>query len=236
MYNGQLLDVLCGFFKREIPNLIETYEWNIPTIEGFHTSNKNNFKANIDLKNYLHNQWKAASEQEKKRLAEIIVSKWGGVRTNKPSTINRYVSELNKENPNTPLQGVASYSKIFSIARPDRYAIYDARVAACLNAIQLNANIRIGVAFNYVPGRNNIVGNATNNCGFTQTENFKVKTLIKKGWRKIEKNDTYKIYNEVLSFCQKKIPSASRYELEMALFANAECECGQQLTNLSPYS
>lgn len=229
MHNSELIDVLCEFFKNEIPNLVETYEWNIPDIKGFHTDNENNFKANIDLKKHLHNQWTASSEQEKISLAETIVSKWGGVRTNHLSTLERYVRELNNANPNTPLKGVASYSKIFSIARPDRYAIYDARVAACLNAIQLHAKMKKGVAFNYVPGRNNIIGNAVNKCGFTQTDNFKVKTLINKGWRKIEKDNTYKVYNEVLSLCQKRLSDTSRYELEMALFAKAEYECKIQL-------
>jgi len=48
-----------------------------------------------------------------------------------------YINQADAERPSTPFSGIASYSKIFSIKDPDRYAIFDARVSASLNAIQL---------------------------------------------------------------------------------------------------
>ena len=224
------IKILCEFFEREIPKLAESYRWNIPIINGFIPSANGNYHANVELKSHLHNQWISASHERKCEIAEIIVKDWGGVRANKPETLRNYVDAITKPNPETPLGGVASYSKIFSIARPDKYAIYDARVAACLNAVQLNANIKNGVCFNYVSGRNNIVGNSVRKCGFTQTTQFSKRSLIKAGWPRLEKKETYEKYNEVLSICLRELPGRKRYELEMTLFAEAERECQKQLT------
>jgi hypothetical protein len=219
------IKVLCDFFEQKIPELAELYQWNIPNVDGFTPSSTNNYRANIELKNHLHNQWISASHERKCEIATIIVRDWGGVRANHPETLTRYVDAITNPNPETPLYGVASYSKIFSIARPDQYAIYDARVAACLNAVQINANIKNGICFNYVSGRNNIVGNYDKKCGFTQTKDFSKTSLINAGWSPLIENNTYKKYNEVLSICLKKLPGRKRYELEMTLFSEAEREC-----------
>lgn len=123
------------------------------------------------------------------------------------------------------LKGVASYSKIFAVVHPERFAIYDARVAACLNAVQINAETECGIAFNYVPGRNNIVGNAVSRRGFTQDPRFSPKRLVQSGWLPVKRNQTYKKYLEVLTLCRAELPDFSLLSLEMALFSNAECEC-----------
>ena len=72
-----------------------------------------------------------------------------------------YCSWANREDPSTPLSGISSFSKILAIKGPDKYAIYDARVAVSLNAIQIIYQISSGVAFPYVLGRNRITGDAT---------------------------------------------------------------------------
>jgi hypothetical protein len=135
------------------------------------------------------------------------------------------VQAISTQVPSTPLKGVASYSKIFSIVRPEIFAIYDARVAACLNAVQINAGIHRGVAFNYLPGRNNVVGNIALNLGFTRDARFSVQELVNSGWSPVARNQTYARYNEILSHCLKELPNFNLASLEMALFANAECEC-----------
>ena len=132
---------------------------------------------------------------------------------------------IKSENPSTPLKGIASYSKIYSIIDMDKYAVYDARVAAALNAIQWNYGVKDGMAFNYINVRNNIIGNATKKIGFVYQEPFKVKNLVAKGWRKIRKDDTYQVYLDLLQTCLKQLPKYNLYELEMVLFANAEKEC-----------
>lgn len=214
------------FFKREVPDLENTYHWSIPTIEGFFSNNGNNYLTNTHLKKFLHEQWiNAQSNDEKIRIANIIVNDWGGVRSNKADTIARYVRHIEQNKPLTTITGVASYSKILSIVKPDTFSIYDARVAACLNALQINAQLNNGICFNYIPGRNNTVGNATNGKGFTQADRFSRRILAAKGWKIMKRDDTYRHYNDLLSTCLVALPDYSRINLEMALFANAETEC-----------
>lgn len=159
------------------------------------------------------------------QLAKLIVNDWGGIRGNRPETLERYVINISKQTLTTQLQGVASYSKILSIAQPDKFAIYDARVAGCLNAVQINAGIQHGVAFNYVPGRNNIVGNTATKLGFTQDARFSVRVLVKSGWSPIKRDQTYTTYLKILSLCLEELPNYNLTSLEMALFANAQCQC-----------
>lgn len=217
--------ILCEFFEREISGLADSYQWEIPAIDSFARAGERSYQANLELKRLLHEQWHAADENQRFELAKFIVVDWGRVRGNKPGTLPGYVRRLAEQQPTTPLQGVASYSKIFSIAYPERYAIYDSRVAACLNAIQINAGERNGVAFNYVPGRNNIIGNSTKKIGFTHTPDFAVRTLCQHGWSRIKRDETYARYSELLTACLSELQGRSRHELEMALFAKAEQEC-----------
>ena len=216
---------LCYFFKREVPRLPTNYRWKIPTINGFIDSGKCGYLQNLELKEYLTKRWCAANCADRLQLARVIVSDWGGVRRNSDETLRNYVEEILSDDPVTPLKGIASYSKIFSIVLPEKYAIYDARVAACLNAVQINAGLRKGMAFNYVPGRNNVVGNAVTRRGFTQWSRFSVKSLSFTGWSQIKRDETYEQYLRLLSDCLKQLPDRKLAELEMALFANAECQC-----------
>lgn len=224
--------VLCHFFDREVPRLSSTYNWKIPKINGFAQAGQSGFEQNLALKGYLKELWEnASSEEERRQIAEVIVSDWGGVRANGQETLKKYVRSVSNINPPTPLQGVASYSKIFSIVYPQKFAIYDARVAACLNASQINANIKDGLAFNYVPGRNNVVGNVASKSGFTQDPRFSTKQLVLSGWLPIKRNQTYTKYLELLFACLSERPNYSLAMLEMALFANAECECKRAMSS-----
>lgn len=213
------------FFGRALPVLCSVYRWKIPAIEGFVGSGKVGLQPNLELKEYLHALWTAADKSEQLGLAGIIVRDWGGVRSNSDATLANYVDVIQEPEPVTPIRGVASYSKIFSIAFPERYAIYDARVAACLNAVQLNAGLEKGIAFNYVPGRNNVVGNLVTKRGFTQLDHFSVRSLCRIGWKRIKRDETYQRYLELLFDCLPRVQGATLPLLEMALFANAEREC-----------
>lgn len=232
MISKILINLLCQFFKKEVPNLQHSYSWKIPQIDNFTQSGETGYQANLALKEHLKNLWeKAKSNDEKLKIATIIVSDWGGVRANRPKTLRRHVSTALQINPSTPLQGVASYSKILSIVNPNRFAIYDSRVAACLNAIQINAGHRNGLAFNYVSGRNNIIGNTAKKSGFTQDIRFSTRTLVQSGWTPIKKLNTYSKYLETLEDCLKQLPNYSLASLEMVLFSNAERECIQAMTS-----
>lgn len=235
------LHALIDFFNVTVPRLTELYKWNIPNRAGFEViAGDSNYHSNIRLKIHLHQSWLNSGSsigfEKKIEISNFVVRDWGGVRGNKPETLFGYIEALERGNPPTPIKGVASYSKIYSIASPDKYAIYDARVAACLNAVQFNYEVECGIAFNYIPGRNNVVGNAIRRTGFSYIPAFSVDSLSGRGWRKLAKNETYGVYNEILSECLNRLPSYNRFELEMSLFACAEEQCLKAIENLRSYS
>ncbi|WP_444894683.1 hypothetical protein ACJJIE_11385 [Microbulbifer sp. TRSA001] len=219
------INALVEYFKNEVPKLESRYSWKIPQFSDFESSGKSGYQQNIELKHHFNAKWQSSNTENKLALSKEVVADWGGVRGNKDETLTSYVNELIKEKPRTPLKGIASYSKIFSIVDMDRYAIYDARVAACLNAVQWNHGVSTGLAFNYISGRNNVVGNSINKSGFVYQEEFKVSSLVAAGWQRIKRSDTYQVYLDVLKQCLKSLPGYKLYDLEMVLFANAETEC-----------
>lgn len=227
------VSALVSYFKIELPRLKNNYQWKIPQIDGFARCGEKGYEPNVELKKYLNEKWSPSNAEEKLSLTKVIVSDWGGVKNNKLTTLQTYVNEFERNIPSTPLKGVASYSKIFAIAGIEKYAIYDARVAVCLNAIQWNSNIRKGIAFNYIPGRNNVTGHAGKRIGFAYCNQFKTEELIKRGWRRIKRDDTYKIYLDTLYECLKHFEEYSLYDLEMVLFANAENECLKAMNSVS---
>ena len=238
-----IISIFINYFEKELPKLEENYNWLIPNIVGFNKSGNTDYSSNIALKKYFYKEWTKSNFEEKIILSKIIVSDWGGVRTNKDITIQGYVKELYKNNPLTPIKGIASYSKIFSITNLDNYAIYDARVAASLNAIQWNNKLNNnGLAFHYVPGRNKIIGRTLKNKitkkwdvkeGFVNEESFKIQNLLKLGWQKINKNQIYMVYIKLLKECLKNFDNYKLYDLEMTLFANAEKECDKAVKSIT---
>ena len=56
------------------------------------------------------------------------------------------LSSLEKD-PETPLSGIASFSKVLAIKDPLKYAIYDARVAVSINAIQMISKVLTLITF-----------------------------------------------------------------------------------------
>lgn len=227
----QYISSLLDYFNLELPRLRENYQWKIPKIDGFDQCKQSEYSPNVRLKMFFNKAWGSANNKEQIILAKQIVVDWGQVKNNKPETLKYYVDEINKPAPCTPLKGIASYSKIFSVVDLNKYAIYDARVAACLNAVQWNYKIQNGVAFNYISGRNNITGHATKKIGFVYQDQFKIKSLINNGWSGIRKDDTYDFYLDTLKECLAHFPNYKLYDLEMALFSNAVKECKKAMNS-----
>ena len=227
------ISALVDYFSYELPKLEKNYEWKIPKIAGFKDSGKNDYLSNVSLKKFLHECWtRTNGDGERLKIASLVVKDWGGVKNNKLETLKKYVDELISDLPSTPIKGVASYSKIFSIANLDKYAIYDARVAACLNAVQWNFGVK-GLAFNYIPGRNNTTGHSGKRIGFVYQEQFKTESLISCGWGEIEKEKTYETYLKVLKECHSHFENYNLYDLEMVLFANAGTECRKAIKSIN---
>lgn len=156
-------------------------------------------------------------------IAHWVVSSWGGIRVNQQQTSDFYCSRANI-GPSTPLSGISSFSKIFAIKDPDKYTIFDERVAVSLNAIQMIYQVPFGVAFPYVLGRNRITGDATLKPprGFIYLEAAKVKNLISAlyYWKRVPKDQAHARYLGLLRENARNI-GVPLCHLEMTLFCYA---------------
>lgn len=86
------------------------------------------------LKSDLGRRYRKAQDLlEKEKIAQLFVNEWGGIRGHKDGTLRDYVSQTPDQLIDRGLAGIATWSKILTLIDPDRYAIYDARVAAALN-------------------------------------------------------------------------------------------------------
>ena len=230
-FNNNLIQNFLSFFAKTIPSLDKNYTWPLPKkniLKGF-TLNENDslYKQNIALKKFLTKEWKNNNYNPKKTIASWVVKDWGGIRRISEQRLKEYVDRMEENHNYTPLKGIASYSKILAAAFPEDYAIYDARVAASLNAIQLLNPSDGRIAFHYLAGRNNIVGNKNKKIGFTEDKRFSIKNLTSSdnNFLPIDKNNVYNIYINLLKNIVQKNPNFKLHECEMVLFAQAEELC-----------
>lgn len=228
---NNLISILVNFFQINIESLESSYNWPVPIeYKDINLRNyDNNLKFKSEIKCKLEKFLSENNNFELFKLASLIVKDWGGIRGNKESTLKKYLDRILKNNEYFPFQGVASYSKIYAFLNPDIYAIYDARVASCLNAIQVNAGISDGVYFNTPSGRNNITGNVKTKKGFTFDSRYKKESLKKVGWVTLKHDETYDIYLDTLRKCAKELNNVSIAKIEMLLFSLAEQECKKSL-------
>ena len=229
-----MIDDLKTYFKGEqqfvdlgIGSLEKYYTWKIPSALFDGSSNVysgSNFEANVALKKDLSKRWQE-EPHIREEITKWIISEWGGIRGNRKSTLNNYYRQSLQKSPATPLKGIASFSKVLAVKDPENYAIYDARVAVSVNAVQIIAKTDKGVAFPYLAGRNNITGNTTSKPrrGFSTMNEVSVKTLTSSPtfWSKVRKDGAYEIYTNALKQISTELQTPLFY-LEMALFSQAE--------------
>ena len=235
-FGNNLIQNFSSFLKKNIPSLDKNYRWTLPNnvLKGF-TPNENDslYKQNISLKKFITKEWKNNNYNSKKTIASWIVKDWGGIRSISEKRLKEYEDRMKNNHNYTPLKGIASYSKILAAAFPEDYAIYDARVAASLNAIQLLNPSEGNIAFHYLAGRNNIVGNKIKKIGFTEDQRYSVKNLISPNhnFLPINKNNIYSTYINLLKNIIQKNANFKLYECEMVLFSQAEDLCTEIMTS-----
>ncbi|MEQ9104970.1 MAG: hypothetical protein RIE53_09740 [Rhodothermales bacterium] len=217
-----------------VPALPDTYDWDIPLSSATFVNNvagRNSYERNVALKHALNEHWQRNPDR-RRELLEWIVKDWGGIRGNKPATLDGYLVRMSSSRPETPLQGIASFSKVLAIADPHSHAIYDARVAVSLNAIQLLSGVTGGLAFPYVPGRNKTTGDwsQSRKRGFSTRPEFAVKKLCSAPhtWRRIVRDKAYGDYLRLLGTYTSR--DFRLYDLEMALFSQAEVLAKRAMT------
>ena len=237
MQNQQILKSISAYLAGSgefdglgVENLHNNYKWKFPDWPEFFTlqpPDADDFTKNICLKENSAQLWQTS---DKYQCAKWIVASWGGVRRNKPEKIKRYVDTFQSGGAIVEKEGVASYSKILAFMQPTEFAIFDARVSAALNCIQLLDATKEPIFFLPLPRRNKDV------LSFRKNPKFKRRALLQRGWQSTSTTTIYRQYNDLLSSVRSQHKDIPRYKIEMALFADA-IELIQTTTNkLAPGS
>ena len=232
--DSQLL-AFKSFFADQLKMLDEIYNWPVKAktkaaLPDFPwhewETQSGSAKECIALKKYLSKTWTISTEGDKKKLARWIVAEWGGVRSNRAATLEAHWQLINNDAGKMPLQGVASYSKMLTLKDCSQYAIYDARVAACLNAVQLQLKPEQSVFFPYIPSQSQHFRQWPKSKNFVNV--FSRQRLVESlGWTELTNDETYYTYLKLLYTLREFFPGFEIYHFEMTLFSQALRLCPQ---------
>lgn len=105
---------------------------------------KNMFARNVLMKKMLSNNLGSTQSVDlKKYIFKWIVKVWGGINAKDIDKLYTSVASFlskNSEKQKIDIDGISSVSKVLSFICPQKYIIYDARVAYSLNWILLKTN------------------------------------------------------------------------------------------------
>jgi hypothetical protein len=134
-------ELLNQFIQDRLELVTQHYPWTINTAflpDGIVLDNGTNYEQNIQLKWLLNEQFQQGPEESRLHLITYYISKWGGVRSNAAATLDMYTTMDPQELILVrKIKGIASWSKALCVRNPNQYAIFDARVSATLNLLQL---------------------------------------------------------------------------------------------------
>lgn len=153
--------LLHAYAQQHLPLLPQSYVWKFDAAvvaQQFQVAIAGDswYAKTCALKNAMATLW-AAHPEHRMAYAHYAVSTWGGVRTNAPATMERYVHIVGAGQLPAHYQGIASWSKVAAFSAPQEHAIFDARVSFSLNALQLLQGAGEGCWFPKLPGRNTLL-------------------------------------------------------------------------------
>jgi hypothetical protein len=209
---------LSSYFAKTSPRLDELYEWAIPPLHipeleeqiAFERGSDTLAAANARLKRTLARAWQDRPG-DRLPIARWYVAKWGGVPGNKPETLKSYVDRTEMDLATCRIDRVATWSKILVIRDPNQYAIFDARVAASLNALQLIAGVDRPILFPNLLSRNNSI---------KAFQGWLKKQDLQRA-RKLPRSEVYPAYLDLLWEVAREAGLSSLDQIEMILFADA---------------
>lgn len=218
--NESLSLLLRDFVAAEAQRLDEVYDWDIPDpwpTCAFERGSDSSAKANIRLKRALSAAWHERPT-DRASIERWYVSNWGGVRANRDATLAAYAASSDEELLRRGVVGVASWSKILVIRKPERYVIYDARVGAALNALQIVRGCGPPLLFPQVPSRNSVIRQYHTN-----------ETAMAAAASRVRSSQAYRTYLDLVTGVARQLNLEMLDTIEMALFANAEKLAGEAL-------
>lgn len=220
-----LKQVLIELAKSRLSPENDWYCWRIINTKklpaGITLPPGNQYSRNVALKLALHGAWTSSSVEQRIVLAKYYVSTWGGVKRNKEETLRAYVTRA----PNAVIAqgtvGVASWSKVLCIQDPNKYAIFDARVSAALNSLQITGAVAQPMLFPLLSGQNETIKSGNKKLDAHASQHR---------WTRTRK-DTY--YRQYLDLVKEAASSCAvpLYTIEMLLFSQAEALLAKAFPN-----
>jgi hypothetical protein len=210
-----LQNAIATLAKEHINQTNEWYNWVINQKELPNeivlAQGGNAYSMNKELKNKLNEAWKNADDAKKRELTFYYIYHWGGIKKNGEATIDLYASATPEVLIARGTQGIASWSKALCVRDANNYAIFDARVSASLNSLQIIHNVEQKILFPVLPSRNNVIKRGN--------------VLLKKShWQRAGNANFYQQYLGYLhsTFSALEKNDISIATIEMLLFAKAE--------------
>lgn len=243
-------------FKNDLPIL---YNWNanidklldldVFSQEEIDDLNRQTpFEKELVLKKTINQKLLNAYEQDEalfNKLCLWLIRDWGGIKTAKDADTLELVNQFLAVDKQK-FKRIASASKVGSYMYPERYIIYDSRVAYSLNWIILSQNA--GEKFFPIPeGRNskmmafdmNVLIRLTNIDDYKPNEikdldnRRYINTLDKANY--ISGNEAYSVLNDLIKEVSLKLWGDEKgkylYYAEMLLFSIADREIFSDITN-----
>lgn len=213
----KITETISAYAKEFINSENDWYSWREINEEklpnGVELPIGNQYLKNLVLKQELNNRWKnSGNSKEKFELIKYYIATWGGIHTNSQESMNEYSNLSARELIKKGKKGIASWSKAIVIHDPNKYAIFDARVAISLNCIQKLYNIENKVLFPVLSSRNKVVARG----------NKLIKESAKlENWKKVNEETFYNQYLEILENVADEF-NTNVSTVEMLLFAKAE--------------
>lgn len=174
------------------------------------------YENNVALKKELHKEWCRGDDKQKEEIVRWYISVWGGVRGNLNQTIKSYANTDPTNLIALGKKGIASWSKALCIYDPDNYAIFDARVSASLNAMQILSVVTQPILFPALSSQNKAIVSG----------NKFIESYAKdRKWKVIGKDLFYQEYLGILKgvmSCYGPNSEVSLSTIEMFIFAFAE--------------
>lgn len=209
----ELKSVLTNFFTNYYDSESDWYHWVIKNNllpSGIELPNENRVTRNLLLKEQLHAKWLQSDIKIKGELIEYYIVRWGGIRGNKPETLDIYKTNTAQELINKGLNGVSSWSKALVLHDCNKYAIFDSRVSCSLNYLQIIYNSKRKILFPILASQNKEITKANKNL-----------KEISRDWKKLGYNEFYDFYLELLSATANDLKT-NISTIEMLLFAKAK--------------
>ena len=190
------------------------YEWPIlgnHLPDGIVLPEGNAFSQTLALKSQLSTLYANADAQKRTALTRYYIFRWGGVRGNSDERYRSYAHDQPSALISRGVQGVASWSKALNMREPAHFAIYDARVAASINSLQVIEAVETPTLFPLLQTKN----------GAIKIGNEALRKHAGAGnWQAINKSVFYQTYNQLLATVAQKL-NVSTTVVEMFLFARS---------------